>query len=236
MERAINTLEEMDRPDCDPVLLERTYAQFPLVNRFVSGWRGVYTSMIRPALPRDRPTSILDIGCGGGDITINLARWASRDGFDVRVLGIDPDARAHRFAVRAADASGIGRSRLEFRQSLSSELVTEGRAFDVVVSNHILHHLNPLELEGLFTDTEKLAGSVAIHSDIRRSRAALVLFGAATLPLARTSLIRRDGLTSIRRSYQTEELTRLLPAGWQAQRAGLFRNLAIYRPESPDIV
>lgn len=229
MERAANAIEEMDRADCDPVLLERTYRQFPLVNRFVSGWRGIYTSMIRPALPLEGKATILDIGCGGGDITINLARWAAKDGFDIRVLGIDPDARAHAFALRAADASGLGRSRIHFRRALSSELIAEEQVFDVVVSNHLLHHLSPTELAELLADSSKLSSSLAIHNDIRRSRTALFLFGAATLPLARTSLIRRDGLTSIRRSYLPEELTQLLPPRWKAQPAGLFRLQALHR-------
>ncbi|PQZ94702.1 methyltransferase [Arthrobacter sp. MYb227] len=229
MERAANAREEMDRTDCDPLLLERTYKQFPLVNWFVSGWRGIYKTLIRPALPRDRKATILDIGCGGGDITINLARWATKDGFDVRVQGIDPDARAHDFAVRAADASGLGRSRVLFRRALSSELVAEGQMFDVVVSNHLLHHLSPAELAGLLADSSRLSSSLSIHNDIRRSRTALFLFGAATLPLARTSLTRRDGLTSIRRSYLPEELEQLLPPRWKAQPAGLFRLQALYR-------
>lgn len=230
MVRAAEAIEEMDRLDCDPVLLERTYKQFPLVNRFVSGWRGIYKSLIRPVLPHDRKATILDIGCGGGDITINLARWAAKDGFDVRVLGIDPDARAHDFAVRAADASGLGRSRVLFRRALSSELVAEGHVFDVVLSNHLLHHLAPAELEGLFADSLKLSSSLSIHNDIRRSRTALFLFGAATLPLARASLIRRDGLTSIRRSYLPEELARLLPPRWKAEPAGLFRLQTVHGP------
>lgn len=229
MERAANAIEEMDRTDCDPVLLERTYKQFPLVNWFVSGWRGIYTSTIRPALPRERTATILDIGCGGGDITINLARWAAKDGFDIRVLGIDPDARAHDFAIRAADASGLGRSRLLFRSALSSDLVAEGKVFDVVVSNHLLHHLSPTELTGLLADSSRLSTSLSIHNDIRRSRTALFLFGAATLPLARTSLTRRDGLTSIRRSYLPEELQQLFPPPWKAKPAGLFRLQAMYR-------
>lgn len=231
MERATNAIEEMDRQDCDPLLLERTYKQFPLVNWFVSGWRRIYTSTIRPALPRERTATILDIGCGGGDITINLARWAAKDGFDIRVLGIDPDARAHDFAVRASDASGIGGSKLLFRRALSSELVAEGNVFDVVVSNHLLHHLSPTELATLLADSSTLSTSLAIHNDIRRSRTALFLFGAATLPLARTSLTRRDGLTSIRRSYLAEELAQLVPHGWRAERAGLYRVQALYRPK-----
>lgn len=229
MQRDIAAIEEMDKPDCDPTMLERTYAQFPLVNRFVSGWRSVYLKLVRPALPHGRTGTILDIGCGGGDIAMNMVRWARADGYNVKVLGIDPDPRAHDFASRAAAAAGIGPENLEFRQATSSDLVTEGSIFDVVFSNHVLHHLNQSQLAGILADTQSLTQGIAIHSDIRRRRSALVFFGLATLPLARSSFIRCDGLTSIRRSFTPSELGRVLPRGWEAHTAGAYRNLAIWR-------
>lgn len=230
MLRAETAVEEMDRDDCDPVLLWRTYSQFPVVNACVAGWGPLYREMIRPVLPTGRQGTILDIGCGGGDIAVALARMARRDGFDVLVTGIDPDERAHRFAAARARRAGPG-SGVVFRGATSAELVAEGGVYDVVVSNHVLHHLTPGELEALVADTEKLTGRLAIHSDIRRSRAALLLFGAGTLPLAGTSFIRRDGLTSIRRSYVPDELSALVPPRWNTLRRVPYRNLLVYRPE-----
>lgn len=229
MRRAETATEEMDRQDCDPVLLWRTYQQFPLVNAVVSGWRGVYRELIRPVLATAGASTILDIGCGGGDITRALARRAGADGFDVKVTGIDPDPRAYRFATR--HSAGRDDARVSFEAANSSDLVAAGRRFDVVVSNHVLHHLSPHELELLLADTEQLTRGVALHADLRRSRAASLLFGAATLPLAGTSFIRRDGLTSIRRSYLPEELQSVVPGRWQVQPRRPFRNLLIHRPE-----
>lgn len=234
MQRDIAAREQMDRPDADPRLLERTYAQFPLVNRCVSGWRGVYADLVRPALPRNRSATVLDVGCGGGDIALALLGWARADGFGIKVTGIDPDPRAHDFASRAGTAAGFRTGELEFRRAASADLVAEGQKFDVVISNHVLHHLDPPALADIFSDSQQLAGSLAIHSDIRRRRSALALFGLATLPLAGTSFIRRDGLTSIRRSFTREELARALPPGWHAHAAGLYRNLAIWHaPAGP---
>ncbi|MGP5318048.1 class I SAM-dependent methyltransferase [Arthrobacter rhombi] len=229
MRRAETATEEMDRQDCDPVLLWRTYQQFPLVNAVVSGWRGVYRELIRPVLATAGGSTILDIGCGGGDITRALARRAGNDGFDVKVTGIDPDPRAYRFAAR--HSAGRDDARVSFEAANSSDLVAAGRRFDVVVSNHVLHHLSPHELELLLADTEQLTRGVALHADLRRSRTASLLFGAATLPLAGTSFIRRDGLTSIRRSYLPEELQSVVPGRWQVQPRRPFRNLLIHRPE-----
>lgn len=223
--------EVMDQPGCDPVLLARTYAQFSWVNRVVSGWRGLYLRRIRPLLARDRPVRILDIGSGGGDIALALARWTQQDRIEAQVVGIDPDPRAHAFAQNRRGRANLPGERLEFRQVLSSELRAANERFDVVISNHLIHHLSPQELAGLWRDSSSMATGLVLHSDILRSRTAALLFGFGTLPLAGTSLTRRDGLTSIRRSYRPLELAQRLPAGWQVEAGHPFRNLVSFQPE-----
>ncbi|MGO7983310.1 methyltransferase domain-containing protein, partial [Rhizobium johnstonii] len=116
-------------------------------------------------------TSILDIGSGGGDLTRQLGRWAARDGLRVRVVGLDPDARAAAFARSRPAVAGV-----EYEAAFSSELVAAGRRFDLVVSNHMLHHLDGVQLGALLADSERLAPRV-IHSDITRSAFAYWGFG-----------------------------------------------------------
>jgi hypothetical protein len=101
-----------------------------------------------------------------------------------------------------------------------------------VTSNHVLHHLDPGALSGLLDDSARLAERLAVHSDIARSRIGYGLFSAGTLPL-RGSYIRRDGLTSIRRSYTPDELRAVLAAGhrpgWSVETTVPYRNLLIFR-------
>ncbi|NVM94695.1 methyltransferase domain-containing protein [Arthrobacter wenxiniae] len=224
-ERAVDAVEDMDRPDCDAARLERTYAQFPLVNAVVSGWHGVYRRRIRPLLSPTTATTLLDIGCGGGDIARKLAGWAARDSLVLDITAIDPDQRALDFAT-----SRPPHPRLAFRRAFSSDLVGEGASFDLVISNHMLHHLTPAELQGLLADSEVLARRAVIHSDIARSPAAYVLFGAGTAPFFPGSFIRRDGLTSIRRSYTAANLRAVVRPGWSVRSERPFRTLVQFTP------
>jgi 2-polyprenyl-3-methyl-5-hydroxy-6-metoxy-1,4-benzoquinol methylase len=223
-ERAAGAVEEMDRPDCDPTLLRRTYQQFPVVNRAISGWRWLYRHRLRPLLNAREENTLLDIGSGGGDIVRFLARWAAADGIRLAITGVDPDERAHAFAVSAPAPPGV-----RFRRAFSSDLVAEGLRFDLVTSNHLLHHLTPDAFAALLADSERLSRRAAIHSDIRRSPAAYWLFAAGTLPFVHGSYIRRDGLTSIRRSYTGDELRRAAPPGWNVEKRPPFRNVLTYR-------
>ncbi|NAZ86008.1 class I SAM-dependent methyltransferase [Kineococcus indalonis] len=215
--------ERMDDPGCDLTALHRTYAQFRLVNAVVAGWRVTYRRHLRPLLRREGPTSLLDVGCGGGDLARALARWARRDGHRLEVTGVDPDERAHAWAARQPPVPGV-----RFRRARSGDLVAAGERFDLVVSNHLLHHLDPEQLAALLEDSRVLARRRAVHSDIARSRWAYALFSAGTRPFFPGSFIREDGLTSIRRSFTAAELAAAVPAGWRVERPWPARTLLVH--------
>ena len=131
--------ELMDDPDADLAALRRTYAQFRLVNRLVAGWRRIYRRDLRPLLSADRETTLLDIGCGGGDIARALAGWAERDGLRLRVTG-------HRPGPAGARVRGRQRRRPPPQSTSGAAPAAtwwpRARRFDVVISNHVLHHLD----------------------------------------------------------------------------------------------
>lgn len=228
--RAVDEAELMDDPECDPVALELTFTLFSPVNALLSGWRGIYRRRLRAVIRRavaDRGrATLLDIGSGGGDVARALARRAARDGLPLDVLAIDPDPRAHAHAL----AAGRGAPGVTYRCAHSAELVRDGESFDIVISNHLLHHLDDAGLRWLLADTEALCAALAVHNDLRRSRPAWLAWWVLTLPLVRSrSFLRYDGLLSIRRSRTVMELAAEAPAGWRAHAQVPFRALLARR-------
>lgn len=224
-ERDVRLSELMDVPDCDPIRLRRTLHRFAIVNAAVSRWGSIYRSHVRPVLGSfDRPARMLDIGSGGGDVLRCLLRLALRDGFRVEAVGIDPNPRALEVACAGPTVTG-----LSFREARSRTLVERGERFDIVISNHLLHHLDDGAFQALLSDSTALTARLAVHSDIARSRAAYLAFAAAVTPIAPGSFLRIDGLRSIRRSYTLHELEQSIPAGWRAESRGPFRLLAVHR-------
>ncbi|WP_420370165.1 methyltransferase domain-containing protein [Curtobacterium sp. L1-20] len=220
-ERDVALTELMDDPDCDPHALARTFRRFALVNALVSGWRGVWRTHVAPALPTEGRARVLDLGCGGGDLARALVRWAAADGFDVEVVGVDPDPRAIEAATRSTTRG------VTFREQSSGDLVAAGERFDLVVSNHVLHHLGDEERNGFLGDSATLATSRSLHSDIRRSPAAYRAYALGSAFVAAGTFVRVDGLRSIRRSFTVPELRDALPTGWRAEQAAPHRVLAV---------
>ena len=223
-QRDTKSRERMDDPNCDLAELRNTYRQFGSVNRWIGRWQSIYGRYIAPlAASKDKTTTLLDIGFGGGDIPIALARWAERDRLDIAITAIDPDPRAYDF-VRSLEHVG----RVSFQNIGSSRLVEEGQKFDIVISNHLLHHLDREEFHQLLEESKKLSNERVLFNDIERSDLGYLLFNLLSRPLFRSSFITHDGLTSIRRSYTLEELREAAPADWKVERLFPYRVLLRY--------
>lgn len=220
-ERDEQLQELMDDPDCDPRRLDATLRRFRVVNRLVAGWATVYRTRLREILRSlDRPAHVLDLGSGAGDVIAHLARLAARDNLDVQWTGADPDPRAHQVA-QTQRGRGI-----RFLCADAEALLEHGETFDVVLSNHVLHHLSAAELVQFAEASQQLCSSAVLHGDIARSRMAYGLFSLGIIPLAPGTFLRTDGLRSIRRSYQPRELSAALGPEWEVTAPVPFRLVA----------
>jgi SAM-dependent methyltransferase len=77
----------------------------------------------------------LDVGCGGGGVTLELVRLAGPHG---RVVGIDPDAI--KLKVARAEARKVGVRNVDYFQAVLGDL-GERSAFDVAYARFLLSHL-----------------------------------------------------------------------------------------------
>lgn len=220
--RDASLVERMDEADADRDTLFRTYQRFELLNRLVAGWDRTYHHHIRPHLRDGVTHTLLDIGCGGADISAYLVRKARQDGFRLDATAIDPSPFVAAMMAHRHPPAGI-----TYRQVYASDLVAEGARFDFVISNHLLHHLTEEQTSALASDCAMLANIRSIHSDLTRSRFSWILFTMLAKPLGFGTFIYEDGRMSIRKSYRRSELIGTLPPEWSVQHQFPWRLLAI---------
>jgi 2-polyprenyl-3-methyl-5-hydroxy-6-metoxy-1,4-benzoquinol methylase len=225
--RRTDLMELMDRDDVDLGRLFRTYDHFGTINPLLARWKHLYKTEIAPLMRKDpsRSYSILDIGCGGCDVLEYVLKLARKDGFKVSGSGIDPDERAAAY-VRLRSPEG----HLHFRNAYSSTLVDEGMKFDFVISNHVIHHLGDDQVRELLADAKALSRIKVVINDIERSDIAWLSFNLSW-PFFLGSFITIDGLTSIRRSFRSDELKALAPEGWQVLKVFPYRLVLSYEHE-----
>src|SRR5215510_14685541 len=80
--------------------------------------------------------SCLDVGCGGGDVTLDLAGLVGPEG---RIVGWDVDEIKLELARREAEEKGLGNVEYRLSDIRDSETASE---FDVVYTRFLLTHLS----------------------------------------------------------------------------------------------
>lgn len=153
----------------------------------------------------DRPLQIVDIACGGGDVTVALASLLSRGRHrrrigSVTVSGIDMSRRAIDRAV------GFAAGRDPPVTFAVRDVVLEGcPPCDVATSSLFLHHLDDDTAESVLRSMAKAARRGVVVSDLVRSGAGLALAVAATALICRSRVARVDGPLSVRAARTVAE-------------------------------
>ena len=102
---------------------------------------------------------ILDLGCGPGSITLDLAERVGPNGY---VLGVDFSADAIRAARAAAESRGV--AGVEFTVGDLFDLDVRPASFDIVHAHQVLQHLaDPVEALRAMARYCKQGGLVAVR-------------------------------------------------------------------------
>ncbi|MEM8882607.1 MAG: methyltransferase domain-containing protein [Planctomycetota bacterium] len=157
---------------------------------------------LRQLAERHGPLRVLDLACGGGDVTNALARRARREGVPLTFVGCDMSP----IAIELAQRDGAA----EFFVSDVFDVPDE---YDVYINSLFLHHL-PDEQSIAFL-RRMGRGRAFLLSDLRRTRWGYWLARWGTYFLTWSPVVLHDAPASVRGAYTLEEVRELM------QQAGL---------------
>lgn len=218
--------ELMDRPDLPAPAFDGALDGLRRVNRVTRTDRAFRGDLAAAAARSPaRRLHIADLGCGGGDVLIDLIAWARRADIDATGTGLDASPRAVAYAQARASCAGLG-ARLDFRECDVADGPLPG-PYDVVISTLFLHHLELAPAARCLAAAAAAARDRVLILDLRRGRLSYLFAAGGVHALACNRVCRADAGTSVRAAFTEAEAAAL------AARAGLdkaqTRSIAPFR-------
>jgi 2-polyprenyl-3-methyl-5-hydroxy-6-metoxy-1,4-benzoquinol methylase len=154
--------------------------------------------------PKTAEITIVDVGCGNGDMLRTLADYGLQHNIKFNLIGVD----ANNFTVKHA----INLSKMYPNISYHCEDIFdkpfEELKYDIVLCTLTLHHFKDEEIIKIMTSFYANASIGVVVNDLQRSTVSYRLFQCLCFVFQLNNMSRQDGLISILRGFKKEELLR----------------------------
>lgn len=192
-----STPEFLDDLSTDLAAVARSARDIATCNRWFGGTTALLAEL-RLLWPSLRPdATLLDIGCGVGDLPAAAKASAAAAGVNLTVYGLDrrdllaAHAAAHTDSAVVADAFAIP---------------LRDASIDIVTACQFLHHFSDTQIAGLAREMNRVARRRIVISDLRRSWVAAGGLWFASWPLRFHPITRHDGVASVLKGFIPREL------------------------------
>ncbi|MDC7993518.1 methyltransferase domain-containing protein [Altibacter sp. HG106] len=187
--------------------MQQLLTDLKTVNRLLGG-NEVTLSGIEQLLPKHpltRPITILDVGCGDGEMLRQCARYFRSKNQEIKCLGIDANPHIlEEAATRSADFQNI---RFQKHDVFSTNASLP--PFDIACCTLFLHHFKNDQIRLLLQQFSEQAALGVVVNDLARNRWAFELFKLFGSLFLKSKIAKHDGLVSVARGFKKEELLEL---------------------------
>ena len=199
-----DTPEIMDDFTLEGEVLREALDKIAKINQFLGGnsltLNGVKELIL--TVPKSRLITIVDVGCGNGDLLRVLSNYGKENNYSFSLIGIDANA----FTVNHAKKLSESYSNINFQCEDIFEFDFSQLKCDIILCTLTLHHFKNEEIESLLTTFYANSNLGIVINDLHRSSLAYRLFQIICFLFQLNSMSREDGLTSILRGFKKEEL------------------------------
>ncbi|MDI1255521.1 MAG: methyltransferase domain-containing protein [Flavobacterium sp.] len=197
-------VELMDDFAMEGEILRDALDKIAKINRFLGGnkltLQGV--KQLLKLADTTKEITIVDIGCGNGDMLRFLADYATAEKLNLKLIGID----ANDFTIAYAEKISAAYHQISYRrEDIFNESFKELK-YDIVLCTLTLHHFKNDQILQLLKIFERNSAIGIVINDLQRSAISYQLFQLLCAVFALNKMSREDGLVSILRGFKKEEL------------------------------
>ncbi len=201
-----DSIEIMDDLSMDGKLLLKTLDQLATINKWLGG-NAITLNGIKILLkkhPVDTPLTIVDLGCGGGDMLRKVADFGRKNGYAFKLTGIDANQHTIEYARKLSkNYPEIGYLHQDVFSKEFKKL-----SYDIVLATLFIHHFKGVQLVNLINMLKENASIGVVVNDLHRHPMAYYLFKLLSITIS-NRMVKQDGLTSILRGFKKEELEKI---------------------------
>lgn len=215
--------EKLDDLNLHGETLHQALQSLEWVNRWFGNHRSVIKAIHSIIKKETKPLRIIDLGCGGGDLALAVAKSLRQYKIEYSITGIDGNANTLVYAQKKCAAF----SEINFLQADILSTQFRIQSCDILISSHFMYHFTADALADFLKNNLSAMSTAFIFSELKRNRFAMRLFKFSSFLLPISKLAKEDGLLAIKRSFSEKEwLAILQEAGirtYRLQTVPLFR-------------
>ncbi|CAN5381850.1 class I SAM-dependent methyltransferase [soil metagenome] len=197
--------EKMDEADVPFREIHQALNELETINRLLGGYHVILNALDQLQWSK-KPVTIMDLGCGGGDMLRAIAKWAAKKGRNVNLIGVDRNQVMINFA--SGKSTSFSNIRFVCADVFDDVLLNENA--DVVMSSLFCHHFDDPDLIVLMQRMNLLASKAVIVNDIHRHWLAYYLIKFLSWAFSKTYLVKYDAPLSVARSLTRSEWESIL--------------------------
>lgn len=198
-----NQAELMDDFHEDVENLRIVFQDINRVNRILGG-NHITVKAVAEMIAKNPQESytILDMGCGDGNMLREVAKFCRREHIKVRLIGIDLNTNALILAKETSKRF----PEIEFLHQDILTLDTASISCDILMNTLTMHHFTNEQLIVFLNKFIELGKIGVVINDLHRSLWAYYLFKVFSLIFIKTEVAKIDGLISISKGFIKTDL------------------------------
>lgn len=190
--------ELLDADDIPTADLFQNLKELDRINTLLGGY-DITFSALKKIIKPDKPYTLIDIGCGGGDTLKHIKKWQIRKDLTLNLIGIDLKPVCIEYANQQNPAQNIRYICDDYRN-----MFLHVQDIDIIHACLFCHHLTETQLVELIDFALKRHITLVIN-DLERNPIAYYAIKTLTALFSKSYLVKNDAPLSVARGFKKKE-------------------------------